>query len=335
MRSNRHSGFAFGTEAARSIDTLVVTCIFAIAGLGLLALSRAPERAQPRTAPAQDAAAVQASTGGPARAEPQFYPWHAPTPFPAHEPEQRPLAVPLNRAEAFLTRLADPQNDAHFYASTHDNHDTHYGAHWREENVTPTSSGTLLSVRTAGGQAQPFTAAEIQTAGQYSYGRYQVIMRPARGTGLVSSFFTYTGSWFGDPHDEVDIEFLGKDTTKVFFNYFRQGRRGAHATIDLPFDAADADRLYAFEWTPDGITWFIEGVPVYASPEGETRLPVAPGKIYMNVWPGAPSIHGWTGQPALRQSAGAHYSCVSFVPLGGTGQSCADVYTRPGTTLSR
>ncbi len=334
MRSNNQSGFTLGTEAARSIDTLIVTCLLAVAGLGILALSHPYAPPKPsQTLPARYAAAAPEISAP--RRDPDFYPWQAPQPFRAHEPERRAPAEPLNRAEAFLTRLADPHSDAHFYASTHNNHDTHYGGHWRAENAIPTSSGTLLSVRTASGEAQPFTAAEIQTAGKYSYGRYEVIMRPARGTGLVSSFFTYTGSWFGDPHDEIDIEFLGKDTTKVFFNYFRQGRRGSPATLDLPFDAADADRLYAFEWTPEGVTWFIEGIPVYASPEGASDLPVAPGKIYMNVWPGAPSIHGWTGRPALLQSAGAHYSCVSFVPLGGAGPSCADVYTPPGTTLSR
>ena len=34
----------------------------------------------------------------------------------------------------------------------------------------------------------------------------------------------YTGPSEGKPWDEIDIEFLGKDTTKVQFNYFTHGR---------------------------------------------------------------------------------------------------------------
>ena len=39
------------------------------------------------------------------------------------------------------------------------------------------------------------------------YGRYEVVMTAAKGNGIISSFFTYTGPYFGDPHDEIDFEF--------------------------------------------------------------------------------------------------------------------------------
>lgn len=327
-------GFNLRSDAARSIDALVLTCVAAVAGLGLLVLSATSPEQQTASDPVVYAA-VQAPQALVNRPAPQFYPWQAPEPFapPAPDTAATP-AAPASRQPAFLTRLVDPHSDRAFRPAAYDNHNSHYGAHWREENASPTSSGTLLTARRTPGLSVPFTSSEMSTGTTYSYGRYEVIMRPARGEGIVSAFFTYTGPWFGDPHDEIDIEFLGKDTTRIFLNYFRNGRRGSHATIELPFDAADADRLYAFEWTPEGITWFIEGVPVYASPAGETRLPAAPGRIYMNVWPGAPSIHGWTGQPRLARPAGAHFSCVSFVPMGGTGPACADVYTPPGQPLS-
>ncbi|MFN7055013.1 family 16 glycosylhydrolase [Hyphomonas sp.] len=325
--------FNLRSDAARSIDALVLTCVAAVAGLGLLVLSAtSPEL--PQTGDPVVYAAVSAPHADASRLPPQFYPWRAPEPFAPPVPEAAPPAAPISRQPAFLTRLADPHNDRTFRPAAYDNNNSHYGAHWREQNASPTSSGTLLTVRRTPGLTVPFTSSEMSTGRTHGYGRYEVIMRPARGEGLVSAFFTYTGPWFGDPHDEIDIEFLGKDTTRVFLNYFRNGRRGHHATIELPFDAAEADRLYAFEWTPETITWFIEGVPVYSSAASESRHPVAAGRIYMNVWPGAPSIHGWTGQPRLAQPAGAHFSCVSFVPMGGTGPACADVYTPPGQPLS-
>ncbi|ABI76649.1 putative licheninase [Hyphomonas neptunium ATCC 15444] len=258
-----------------------------------------------------------------------YYPWTAPKPYTPDLPEPKAPATPLNSQESFLTRLETPDADSMLYASNYDVKDSHYGCHWRGENVEKTPSGALLAIHRVKGASQPCTAAEMQTAGHYSYGRYEVIMRPARGSGLVSSFFTYTGGYFGDPHDEIDIEFLGKDTTRIHFNYFRKGKTGADEIFDLPFDAADADRLYAFEWTPEGITWFVEGVPYYTTPAEDSGLPVAPGRVYMNVWAGEPWIEQWTGTPTYRSGAGAHYSCVSFVPLGQKGAGCGDDYTPP------
>lgn len=315
------------TQPVQTFDTLVVSCLAAVALTGMVTLSppvppRAPDQPEITTT-AMNSAVL------PRPGQEMFYPWTAPESYKPVLPEPKTPAKPLIPQEPFLTRLETPGADKMFYASTHDVKDSHYGCNWRAENVEPTPSGALLAIHNIKGASQPCTAAEMQTGGQYSYGRYEVIMRPARGSGTVSSFFTYTGSWFGDPHDEIDIEFLGKDTTKVHFNYFRKGQTGADEVFDLPFDAADADRLYAFEWTPEGITWFVEGVPYYTTPVGDAGLPVAPGRIYMNVWAGEPWIEAWTGSPTYRSGTGAHYSCVSYVPLGGAGPSCGDNYTPP------
>lgn len=326
----------FRTEEARAIDALVIACMAGVALFGMLALSAplpsAPAGqslllAEARTEAPETAPAV---TGHP----PQYFPWKAPEPYVPVLPER---AVPDTRgapAPGFLSRLRASDRDSVFRASTHNNDDSFYGANWREENIVETPSGTLLSVKAVKGQSLPFTAGEIHSREHYGYGRYEAIMRPARGSGLVSAFFTYTGPWHGNPHDEIDIEFLGKDTTKIHFNYFRKGKRGQHATFDLPFDAADADRLYAFEWTPEGITWFVDGVPYYATEAGDPGLPQAPGMVIFSAWTGKPNMSAWHGRPDFGPNAGAHISCSSFVPLGQTGRSCADEYAAP-VLLSR
>lgn len=69
-----------------------------------------------------------------------------------------------------------------------------------------------------------YTGGEWRSKERFGYGLYQVNMKPIKNPGVVSSFFTYTGPSEGKPWDEIDIEFLGKDTTKVQFNYFTNGR---------------------------------------------------------------------------------------------------------------
>jgi endo-1,3-1,4-beta-glycanase ExoK len=115
--------------------------------------------------------------------------------------------------------------------------------------------------------------------GTYGYGRYETIMRPAKGSGLVSAFFTYTGPYFGKPHDEIDIEFVGKDTSIVELNYFHKGKTGSSARIKLPFDASEQDHLYAFDWKPEGISWYVDGKLIYQTPVNDPHLPKNAGRL--------------------------------------------------------
>ncbi|HBB71788.1 MAG TPA: beta-glucanase, partial [Ruminococcus sp.] len=65
-----------------------------------------------------------------------------------------------------------------------------------------------------------YSGAEYRTSDHYGYGYYETSMQAIKNPGVVSSFFTYTGQSEDNPWDEIDIEVLGKDTTKVQFNYY-------------------------------------------------------------------------------------------------------------------
>lgn len=114
-------------------------------------------------------------------------------------------------------------------------------------------------------------------------------MKPIRNDGVVSSFFTYTGPSDNNPWDEIDIEFLGKDTTIVQFNYFTNGQGGHEYIYELGFDAAEEFHTYGFDWQEDGITWYVDGEAVHTA---EKNLPSTPSKIMMNTWPGT-GVDGW------------------------------------------
>lgn len=257
---------------------------------------------------------------------PDFYPYVRPGAAATTSAGVRPWEAPEKlRTGGFLTRLSTPLDDAIFQASNHSNKDSFYGGDWLPENIGA-RGGAFLEVKREPKSGMPYTAAEMQSGGEYQYGRYEAIMQPARGSGLVTAFFTYTGPWFGDPHDEIDIEFLGSDTTKIHFNYFRNGKSIKPASFDLPFDAAAAPHLYAFEWHPDGVTWFVDGVPYYATEPGDKAIPVAAGKVMFSAWTGKQSMEAWHGKPLFRDGAGAQFNCVSFTPMGNDTPSCADTY---------
>lgn len=161
---------------------------------------------------------------------------------------------------------------------------------WREDNVTFEEGIMKLTIDSDGENAKPkWSGGEYRTRKFYHYGMYEVKMKPIKNDGVVSSFFTYTGPSDSNPWDEIDIEFLGKDTTRIQFNYFTDGV-GQHEYIhDLGFDASEEFHIYGFEWLPDSITWYVDGEAVCQATD---NIPSTPGKVMMNVWPGT-GVDGW------------------------------------------
>ncbi len=233
------------------------------------------------------------------------------------------------RGRAFITLLGDRTlNAATFRSSVPGSEANFLGGIWTPKNVETSANGLTLWLK-KDKEGPKYTMGEMQARGLFGYGRYEVVMRPAKGSGTVSSFFTYSGPHMGVPHDEIDIEFLGADTTKVHFNYFHLGKRGTPTIYDLPFDASDALHLYSFEWTPDHIAWFVDGVPYEKTALNDPHIPKYPGKIMFSLWTGIPKLRDWTGQPDFGASTSADYGCISFTPLGETARSCSDIFVPP------
>ena len=128
-----------------------------------------------------------------------------------------------------------------------------------------------------------YSGAEYRTNDFFGYGYYETSMQAIKNDGIVSSFFTYTGPSDENPWDEIDIEILGKDTTKVQLNYYKNGQGGHEFMYDLGFDASEGFHTYGFDWQPDHITWYVDGKEVHTM-RGD--MPNTPGKIMMNAWCG-------------------------------------------------
>ncbi|HEX8853406.1 MAG TPA: glycoside hydrolase family 16 protein [Pyrinomonadaceae bacterium] len=170
---------------------------------------------------------------------------------------------------------------------------------WRADHVTFASGFMTLRLDTtpcpSGCSNKPYAAGEYRTNDYYGYGKYETRFKAAKGSGLVTAFFTYTGPSNGTQHHEIDIEILGKDTTKMQTNYFVNGVGGHERMINLGFDAAAGYHNYAFVWTAEKIEWIVDDVVVHTEYAGAGKpLPSIPGRIMANMWAGI-GVDSWLG----------------------------------------
>ncbi len=201
---------------------------------------------------------------------------------------------------------------------------------WKKTNVTFVDGKMQLMITedpAAAATKVPYAGGEYRSLDFYGYGRYEVSMKAIKNDGVVSSYFTYTGPSDEQPWDEIDIEILGKDTTQVQFNFYRNGKGGHEYMYDLGFDASEDFHTYAFEWAEHSITWYVDGVEAYKV-EGkpleepdkngytvDAKLPEHKSKIMANAWCGI-GVDGWlkafdaSGIPLT-----AEYQWMSYTPL--------------------
>lgn len=185
---------------------------------------------------------------------------------------------------------------------------------WRKKNISFENGIMKLTIDrdTVPQKGVPYSGGEFRSTDFYGYGRYEVRMKAIKNDGVVSSFFTYTGPSDQNPWDEIDIEILGKDPTKVQFNYFTDGKGNHEFMYDLGFDASEDFHDYAFEWYEDRIIWYVDGTEAHRVTE---NIPVTKSKIMMNAWCGT-GVDGWLN--AFDESGiplSAEYEWIRFTPF--------------------
>ena len=124
----------------------------------------------------------------------------------------------------------------------------------------------------------------------------------------------------------MDFEILGRSTASVHTNFYAAGKNGP-ADIALAFDASAAEHLYAFEWLPGRIAWYVDGVLVREVSEAESgvRIPTTTGRIMASVWVAKGQVAEWVGEPDFTEVS-ATYRCMSHVPAGQAGRQCSDTF---------
>ncbi|OJJ63794.1 hypothetical protein ASPSYDRAFT_120588, partial [Aspergillus sydowii CBS 593.65] len=130
-------------------------------------------------------------------------------------------------------------------------------------------------------------APTIDTDFYFLFGKAEVEMKAAPGTGIVSSIVLES-----DVLDEIDWEALGGDTTQIQTNYFGKGDTSSYdrATYETVATPQETFHTYTIEWSPESVSWAIDGNTVrtlnYADAKGGSRFPQTPARLRLGIWAG-------------------------------------------------
>ena len=142
--------------------------------------------------------------------------------------------------------------------------------------------------------AQNYRGSELRSLEPVLYGKFETRIKPAQGDGLVSSFFTFNDSCCGtSPWNEIDIEILGRYDRVIDMNTITWGQSSHVRQHYVPFNPHEGFHIYGFEWTPNYVAWFIDGVEVYRQTESHIQEMAYHQKIMMNIW--NPVYDDWVG----------------------------------------
>jgi beta-glucanase (GH16 family) len=180
---------------------------------------------------------------------------------------------------------------------------------WLPDHVTFDSGQMTIRLDNYPSHGKPYSSGEYRTNNTFSYGTFETNMIAAKGSGLVTSFFLYTGN----PWDEIDMEILGKNTYQAQLNYFVNGVGHHEKIIDLGFDASQGYHKYTIEWGEGYIKWYVDGSlrhSAYGGPQ-----PTHPMQIMVNLWPGT-GVDDWLGYYSHNGTKYAHYDYILYQPAG-------------------
>ncbi|KEF58155.1 murein transglycosylase [Exophiala aquamarina CBS 119918] len=122
------------------------------------------------------------------------------------------------------------------------------------------------------------------------FGRIEVVLKAAPGSGII------TGAvMMSDDLDEIDWEWSGNNfaqsTGQVQTNFFGKGIAGTYSRGTAPQvdEPQDQFHTYALDWTPDALTWSIDGKNVRTLNNnhltyGEWQYPQTPSRLHIGLW---------------------------------------------------
>ncbi|ODQ57279.1 glycoside hydrolase family 16 protein [Wickerhamomyces anomalus NRRL Y-366-8] len=161
-----------------------------------------------------------------------------------------------------------------------------------KDEVHYTDEGLKLTL------AKRFDNPSLKSNFYLMYGKLEVILKAAHGTGIVSSFYLQS-----DDLDEIDLEWIGGDQTQVQTNFFSKGNtstydRGTFNQVDSP---QTQYHNYTIDWGMEQLVWYIDGQAVRTlKNDTSDGYPQSPMYVMLGIWAGgdpdnAPGTIQWAG----------------------------------------
>lgn len=141
--------------------------------------------------------------------------------------------------------------------------------------------------------------ARWRTTTRFLHGTFTTKFQSPKGNTSGLNFNFYLSSLEGDKsQDEIDFEFLGKDTKIVQTNYYVNGVGNREKVHELGFDSSDGFHEYGIKWGPFGIEWLVDGKVVREEGGGDGGVfPEKAMFLYASIWDASYIADGnWTGK---------------------------------------
>jgi endo-1,3-1,4-beta-glycanase ExoK len=225
-----------------------------------------------------------------------------------------PLAAQEGAKGASFVEEFDQLDKKLWYVSDGWNNGAHQNCTWSAEQVAVRDGKLELSFDAASGGERQYACGEVQTRQRYGYGTYEVRMKSATGPGLNSAFFTYIGPTDKKPHDEIDFEVLGKDTSRVQLNQYIAAKGGNEKLIEVPDGADGGFNDYAFVWQENRLRYYLNGALVHEVTDPQ-KLPTNAQKIFLSLW-GTDTLSDWMGRFAFTGPTKLEVERVAFTAEG-------------------
>ena len=150
-------------------------------------------------------------------------------------------------------------------------------------------------------QDKKYKGAELYSIGDniYLYGKIEMRMKMVKGSGILSTFFTYKGGSEqpGTFWEEIDIEVFGKDEAKSWQSNVITDVPGANNIEEVHktsgYSLADDYHTYTLEWRPESVVWKLDGELVRIVTGEKAKDLTNPQSFRFNLW--AANIEEWVG----------------------------------------
>jgi beta-glucanase (GH16 family) len=167
-------------------------------------------------------------------------------------------------------------------------------AHFVPDNVVVEDGLLKLKVTKVASDNKPYSAAEVYSTDDFTFGRFEGRIKFCAGSGMVSSLFTYRDdvevSW-----QEIDVEHLGNLPNAIQYNLISgtfESRHYQPKVVTFAYSPTAEFHDYAIEWRPEGVTFYVDGARSHHDVQAALR---DSAKLRMNAWPTNNQVTSFAG----------------------------------------